>query len=68
MEGLLAVLGDFFRGLWVSTIVFDPNERRKDWSVTFIYKGEYVETPGFATPEEALKCAVNLHMGSGVGE
>ena len=57
---LIEDLGNSFRGLWVNVILaFDGDDmvRNKDWCVTYIFQGEYFETPGFDKPESALKFA-----------
>lgn len=56
---LLDEIGDAFRGLWKSYYLDKsdkPNLTR--WTVTFIYKGHYIETPDQATPEKALGWAL----------
>ena len=62
MKSLIEKLGESFRGLWKSYIYqaeSDPWPEGK-WTVTFIHKGQYVETPNMDTPEEALEFAVRM--------
>lgn len=60
IEEQIAKLGDRFRGLWrtYEIAVMGDEVVSKYWSVTFIYKGHYVETPEMGTPEEALEFAL----------
>ena len=45
IEELIESLGDKFRGLWISTFINEmKNGVDSKWSVTFIWKGQYVET------------------------
>ena len=57
-------LGENFSGLWVSNIDYNYNKQKivfvKTWSVTFTYGGEYVDTDGQKSPEEALDVALEL--------
>lgn len=69
MQSQIEKLGHAFRGLWKSYILepidhtsyeelVEPLKITEQWSVTYIYKGHYVETPYMGTPEEALAFAV----------
>ena len=63
IEELLDQLGDAFRGLWTGITVqdsFGGITKKKDWTVTFLLDGDYVETPGKDSPEEAIEFAINL--------
>jgi hypothetical protein len=52
-------LGDSFRGLWKSRTICENGDLGFDrWTVTFIYRGHYVETPDFCLPDHALEWAV----------
>ena len=58
MEEYISLLGDAFRGLWKSRMVDEDGELGFDrWTVTFIYRGHYVETPDFSLPLDALAWA-----------
>ena len=64
IEEYIAEMGTTFRGLWRSYYLdkFDePNIT--NWTVTFIYKGHYVETPDSDTPVAALAWALNKIRG-----
>ena len=65
MKELITELGDAFRGLWRSYYYdWEDNKTFNDkWTVTFIYKGQYVETPNCDDPEEALKFAAKKVKG-----
>ena len=57
MEALIAELGEYFRGLWVSneiTSITDKVETDRGWSVTYVYGGEYYEVGYQETAVEAL--------------
>ena len=64
MEELIAHLGKAFRGLWVSYRLLhnqeNPDGPRAMWSVTFIHKGQYVETPEATDPIVALEVAIKI--------
>lgn len=63
IEELLDFLGDRFRGLWTSVILFDSHggvTREKEWTVTYELYGDFVETPGYDTPIEALQFAAKM--------
>lgn len=34
--------------------------KQKEWSVTFTDDGDFIETPGCKTPEEALEYAIKI--------
>ncbi len=66
MKETIKQLGDSFRGLWKSYIYqteSDPWPVVK-WTVTFILRGQYVETSNMDTPEEALNFAVRMVGGA----
>lgn len=53
----IKILGSDFRGLWKSILVaFHRREER--WAVTFMLKGEIVETDYFDTAIDALENAI----------
>lgn len=56
MEKLLAQLGDNFIGLWR----FRVYGQRRFWCVTLHVNGYYYDTSGKATPELALKNAIQI--------
>lgn len=59
LEEQIETMGDAFRGLWKSYYLDGddvPNITR--WTLTFIFKGHYVETPDHATPGEAMDWAL----------
>ncbi len=60
LDGQIREMGDSFRGLWRSYYIdWNCGEYFRDaWTVTFIYKGNYVETPNLMTPKAALNFAV----------
>lgn len=63
LSDLLCTLGDSFRGLWTSVILFDSHggiTKKREWSVSYTFQGDYVETPGCNTPEEALRFAIGI--------
>ncbi len=64
LEKMIARLGDSFRGLWASyTLPLPAGEfkTKREWTVTFIYRGEYCETQLVSTPERALEIALERH-------
>ena len=55
MDELIDRLGEAFRGLWKSrSIQVDGELGYDEWTVTFVYRGHYVETPPFSLPRDAL--------------
>lgn len=63
IEELITLLGESFRGLWTSLIVYDSFggvTKKQEWSVTYVFRGDYIETPGFQTPREALEFALRM--------
>lgn len=59
LEDLIVLLGSNFRGLWRSYYCNFEDEILTDkWTVTFIYKGQYIETPNCDTRQEALEFAI----------
>ena len=54
---LISRLNNNFRGLWKSYELKDDDTVDDKWSVTFIYKNQYVETPLCKTAIEALQWA-----------
>jgi hypothetical protein len=62
---LLEQLGNSFRGLWRSFPFIGEEDPWPTgcYTVTFIYKGQYVETPNFDTPEECLEFAIRKNNG-----
>jgi len=61
IEELINKLNGSFRGLWTGVVVYDSFGgivKKQEWSVTFVYDGDYLETPGFATPQQALEYAI----------
>jgi hypothetical protein len=63
IESQIQKLGNSFRGLWTGITVqdsFGGITKKKDWTVTFVLDGDYVETPGFDTPEESLDYAIKM--------
>ena len=64
MKELIDKLGDSFRGLWKSYYLPDEDiPPSLKWTVTFIYKGQYCETPNMDTPEQALQFAIKKNGG-----
>ena len=57
MEELIKILGPRFRGLWRSYTLTAREELLDEWTVTFIWKGQYVETPSYSNPFQALNFA-----------
>jgi hypothetical protein len=55
---LIEKMGSQFRGLWRSHTLSAKDELFDEWTVTFIWKGQYVETPDFSSPVQALLFAV----------
>ena len=51
-------LEDKFRGLWRLNELIDDDSFVTRWYVTFVYKGEYVETPACNTIYEAFNFAL----------
>ena len=64
IDDYLFELGDAFRGLWKSYYL-DKNDKPniKRWTITFIYKGNYIETPEKDSPIDALEWALNKIRG-----
>jgi len=64
MRAQIDLIGDAFRGLWKSMLLSaETLETTEMWSVTYIYGGQYVETPYKKTPEEALSYVIKvLHL------
>ena len=59
MKEQIDLLGNAFRGLWKSYILeLGSVSFIEQWSVTYICRGHYVETPYMDTPEEALGMAI----------
>lgn len=58
IDEYLDEIGDAFRGLW-KLYYLDKKDKPniKKWTVTFIFKGHYVETPEFDKPVGALDWA-----------
>lgn len=57
----IELIGDSFRGLWVTCEVsLKGKKTKKKWSVTFIFKGDYVETLYYDTPLKAVNHAVKV--------
>ena len=49
-----------FRGLWINAeLQKDSDEIINTWNVTFIYKGEYVESPHYNNPHKCLDFVFN---------
>jgi hypothetical protein len=60
---MIDMLGKSFRGLWKSIIVWDSFgviTRNQEWTVTYIFEEDYVETPSFKCPENALLFAIGM--------
>lgn len=54
-------LGDAFRGLWKTRRFYEnPNEAEDRYECTVMFKGDFVETPDFATKAEALDAAIAI--------
>ena len=60
MEKLILEMGNRFRGLWKLRPLGDGGMlHNHEWFVTFIYKGDVVDTDGYTSPELALKSAIS---------
>ncbi len=47
-----------FRGLWLNAELQENGEKTiNKWNITFIYKGEYVESPHYNNPHDCLNFA-----------
>ena len=61
IEEKIRSIGNCFRGLWVTREVdINGNVSETQWSVTFIYDGDYTETPYYPTPHSALDHAIKV--------
>jgi hypothetical protein len=59
LDRKIAMLGDRFRGLWATRrFAEDPDKIEMRWMMTVFYKGDFVESPDFATSNEALDWAI----------
>ena len=62
----LVTLGKNFRGLYTGRIFEEDGFNLKEdiqYSVTFLFNGEYCETPWVMTPHEAFTFAINKIKG-----
>lgn len=60
MDKLIKEMGNKFRGLWKLRPLGNGGMLHKhEWFVTFIYRGDVVDTDGYNNPELALKTAIS---------
>lgn len=60
IDAMINELGNSFRGLWRSMEIKLDGTITAKWSVTFVYKNEYVESPYFSTTYHALEYAIGM--------
>jgi hypothetical protein len=61
IEDKIRILGTSFRGLWKSYILDEAgNLPTGKWTVTYIFRGQYIETPNLDSHHEALNFAIAI--------
>ena len=63
IEDRIKKFGKSFRGLWTSCLFRDRYGKiikKQEWSITFICDGDFVESPGFNTPQQALDYGLRM--------
>ncbi len=58
IEEKINLIGNNFRGLWLSRELVNGKIELPIWSVTFLYQEEIVETSACETSHEALDIAI----------